>query len=248
MLVVACGTACTSTSGTVVVRAMTPGTQAPLSGLQLTVLPVDAQAILDTLARGAITPKPTFPALEQAMRTYRLGSVAPSGDSSADHTWQGTRDSVEALADTLRHLERASLAYRQAYDRLRGLYDRLSQRSAARDRAHRGTEGGVRDLALQAARAADSLRRWENAAYSDFPDHMRQAIERTGRDVVQQTVDSSGQARLKLPSGDWWIEARLTDPENPFEEYFWNLPVHITSLAPAIVPLAEWTARRRWRH
>lgn len=240
--------ACSGSAGTLIIQAEHPGGQTPLAGLQITALPVDAQAVLDTLARQAASPQPTFPELEAEMSAYRMGRGAPTGDAPADEAWQATRDSLEALADTLRGLDRASLAYRNAYQRLRALYDRFGRRAAARDRTTRATQQSDRDLALRAAQAADSLRRWEQAAYAVFPEHLRATVQRTGRDIQQRTLDSTGRVRLALQPGRWWVEARLTDPQDPFEEYVWNLPVTITPLVPAILPLTGWTAQRRWRH
>jgi hypothetical protein len=241
--------ACGGSAGTLTIRAERPGSRTPLAGLQVTALPVDAQVVLDTLARQAPSPKPAFPALEAEMRAFRLGQDAtPTGDSPAERAWQGTRDSLEALADTLRHLDRASVAYREAYERLRKLYDRFGQRAVERDRSLAAGGGDNRDLALRAARAADSLRRWEQTAYAGFSEALRAAVRHTRRDIQQRTLDSTGRVRLALQPGRWWVEARLPDPDDPFEEYFWSVPVTITPLVPTVLPLTGWTAQRRWRH
>ena len=175
--------ACGGSAGTLTIPAERPGSRIPLAGLQVTVLPVDAQALLDTLARRAGAPKPAFPALETEMRAFRLGQdVTPTGDGPAERAWQDTRDSLETLADTLRGLDRASVAYRDAYERLRKLYDHLGQRAVERDRSRSAAGHDDRDLALRAARAADSLRRWEQATYTGFPQELRAAVRRTGRD------------------------------------------------------------------
>jgi hypothetical protein len=245
----ACTSACGGSAGTLAIRGERPGTHAPLAGLEVTALPVDAQAVLDTLALRAPAPKPVFPELEAEMRAYRLGHDAtPTANTQAGEAWQATRDSLEALADTLRGLDRASVAYREAYERLRALYDRFGRRAAERDRSLSATGRGDRDLALRAARAADSLRRWEQTAYAAFSEDLRTAVRRTGRDIQQGTLDATGRARLALQPGRWWVEARLTDPQDPFEEYFWSQPVTVTPLVPTILPLTGWTARRRWRH
>lgn len=218
---------------------------APTAGLEVLALPVDADLLLDSLAAAASKPKPTFPALEAEMAGYHGVARAPAGPGAA---WDATRDSVTALADTLRSMNRASLAYRETYGRLRGLYDRLSRRAAGRDRSLQGQLHDDRDLALRAGRAADSLRRWEQVAYGDFPARLAVAVRRAGRDMQQQITDSAGVARLALPPGRWWIQARLRDPSNPFEELYWNLPVTLTRLVPVAVSLVDRTARRRWRH
>jgi hypothetical protein len=221
----------------------------PLAGHDVTVFPVDPDALLDSLAAQARRPMPRFPALEREMAGFR-GDVSPdtTGSIRAIHAWDTTRDSVEALADTLRAMDRASLAYREAYSRLRGLYDRLGQRAAARDRAVRGGLSGERDLAQRVARAADSLRRWEQVAYADLADRLERAVRQAGRDVRLISTDSSGAAKIMLPPGRWWIQAVVRDPRNPFVERYWNIPVTVTRVVSVAVPLLERTAVTRWRH
>ncbi len=221
----------------------------PVAGLEITVFPVDPEALLDSLAAAARRPRPDFSALEREMANFRgEESRDTTGAIHALRAWDATRDSVEALADTLRALDRASLAYREAYGRLRGLYDRLGQRGAERDRAVRGGSRGERDLALRAGRAADSLRRWEQVAYADFADRLERAVRQSGRDVRQVATDSAGVAEIALPRGRWWVQARVRDPKNPFLERSWSVPVTLTRLVAVAVPLLERTAITRWRH
>jgi hypothetical protein len=222
----------------------------PAAGGEITVLPVSPDALLDSLASASLVPRPTFPDLEAAMRSFRQRDGVPdsAGAQSATAAWQAVRDSLEALGATLRSMDRASLAYREAYERLRGLYDRLGQRAAARDRALQGGLAPERELARRAERAADSLRRWEQAAYADFPARLADAVRRSGRDVQQRTTDSTGAVRFAVPPGRWWIQARMRDPDNPFLERYWAVPVTVTRLVPVAVPLGAATGQVRWRH
>lgn len=221
----------------------------PLAGLEITLFPVDPDALLDSLAAASRRPPPDFSALEREMASFRGEAARDStGAVHAIHAWDATRDSVEALADTLRGMDRASLAYREAYGRLRSLYERLGQRGAERDRAVRGGSSGERELASRVARAADSLRRWEQVAYADFGDRLERAVRQSGRDVHQVSTDSTGMARVALAPGRWWIQASVRDPRNPFLERFWNIPVTLTGLVSVAVPLLEQTAALRWRH
>ncbi len=222
----------------------------PPAGLDITALPVNPDALLDSLAAAAPTPRPTFPELERAITGFRSGGDHPdsAGALHATAAWQAVRDSLEALAGHLRTLDRASLAYREAYQRLRALYDRLGQRAAERDRAMQAGLGPERELAQRAERAADSLRQWEQLAYADFPARLEAAVRRTGRDLRQVSTDTTGVARFTLPPGRWWIQARIRDPENPFLERYWNLAVTLTPLVPVAVPLGARSAQLRWRH
>lgn len=246
-LVTAAAPGCAQDAALVVRVDRRPGI--PPAGLEVTIFPVDPDALLDSLTRAARRPRPEFPELMREMAGFRRDPAAdPTGDARAVRAWDATRDSVEALADSLRAMDRASLAYRDAYGRLRALYDRLSQRAAQRDRAARGELRAERDLAQRAARAADSLRRWEQVAYADFAGRLEQAVRQSGRDIRQVSTDSAGVAAVTLPPGRWWIQARVRDPDNPFLERYWNLPVTLTRLAPVALPLLERTATTQWRH
>lgn len=222
----------------------------PLAGLDVTALPVNPDGLLDSLAAAAPAPRPTFPDLERALAGFRAGAQRPDsgGALHASAAWQAVRDSLEALAGQLRSLDRASLAYREAYQRLRGLYERLGQRAAERDRAMQNGMGTERELAQRAERAADSLRQWEQVAYLDFPARLEAAVRQTGRDLRQVATDTVGVARFALPPGRWWIQARVRDPENPFLERYWNVAVTLTRWVPVAVPLGTHSALLRWRH
>jgi hypothetical protein len=221
----------------------------PPAGLEITALPVNPDALLDSLGAAAPAPRPAFPELERAMAGFRTGAgqTDSAGALHATAAWQAVRDSLETLAAHLRTLDRASLAYREAYQRLRALYERLGQRAAERDRAMQTGLGPERELAQRAERAADSLRQWEQVAYADFPARLEASVRQTGRDLRQVPTDTTGVARFTLPSGRWWIQARVRDPENPFLERYWNVAVTLTGL-PMAVPLGARWALVRWRH
>lgn len=219
---------------------------APLADLEVTILPVDPDALLDSLAGAAREPRPAFPDLEAAMASYRLHDRPSSG--GMDAAWRATRDSVSRLADSLRGKNRAAPAYREAYDRLRSLHDRLAQRQAERDRALRTLIRDDRQLAQRAARAADSVRRWERTAFAAYPALLSAAVERSGRDPHHIATDTAGLARVEVPPGRWWIHARMPHPQNPFQELYWNLPVTTNGLVPTGVLLSQTNASTLWRH
>lgn len=218
----------------------------PLPGLEISVLPVDADRILDSLEAVAPAPKPRFPELELEMAHYsrrgRPQSVAQ------DRAWRATRDSLAALSDSLHRMNRAAPAYREAYARLRALHSRLNQLTAERDRALQNAMGSDRELARRAARAADSLRQWERVAFARYPELLTAAVIATGREPRQVVTDSSGEAKVAVGPGRWWLYARLADPENPFQEFYWRVSVATNSWVPSVAVLDYQNARRRWRH
>lgn len=213
----------------------------PDAGFEVVIVPVDPQALFDSLTAAARTPPPRFPELEEAMQGFRRREQPAVGNSG----WQATRDSVEALADSLRGADRRTPEYRNAYGRLRGLYDRLGQRTAARDRA---TRSEYRELADQAALASEAMRRWERSAYGGYDSLLARRIARTGQQGMRAVSDSTGSIRVDLAPGRWWLRARRRLRDNPFLERVWNVPVTTNRLVPVRVRLTVDNAQLEWRH
>lgn len=235
--------ACTDAPVPVQVRVTVDGR--PVPGLEITAFPYDPGRLLDSLAAAHDVPRPDYDSLERVLLTF-----APEPEASEDSAGlevRATRDSVAALADSLRAADRRSPGYASAYQRFRRLYARLVQRSAGRETARRDERDPLRDLALRAGRAADSLRAWEHAAYAGFDSAASLAETRAGLAPVAGVTDAAGWVTLRLPPGGWWLDARVELPDNPFAEHVWLVPV-VSAGFPFRVPLSERTARVAWRH
>ena len=211
----------------------------PLADLEIVALPYDARSILDSLERIASTPRPDYAALEAKLRAYQRKNSDSIANLSAE--WGEARGAVAELADSLNAMDRGSAEYAGAYARFKTAYDALSREEVALEGRMRRELGSDRDLALRAGAAADSLRRWEEEAHRDF------ALVVAGLEPVSTTTDSLGYARLELAAGRWWLALRRTDPENPFMEFVWNVPLVVSSLVPVATPLARHNVTLRWR-
>ncbi len=218
----------------------------PLAGLEVVALPYDHQWLLDSLGRAARTPRPRFPELEGDIPSYRRPAHPPA--DRAGQAWIATRDSVSALADSLRSTDRESAGYRTAYERFRQMYARLSRRASLREADLRKHFAVDLALAEKATAAADSIRTWERDAYVSYGEITRSLTERSGRQVRRVTTDASGHATLALQPGRWWLATRRPDPENPFQEHFWNIEVSVTSGLSVSVPIFSKNAIARWRY
>lgn len=217
----------------------------PVAGLDLTAYPFDPARLLDSLAGAHAEPRPDFTDLERELLAFAPPPPAP--DDTLGLAWRATRDSVEALADSLNRVDRRSRGYGEAYRRFRQLYGRLVQRSAAREAARRGDLDPVRDLARRAGRAADSLRAWERVAYAGFDSAAAARVAESGREPATGATGPEGWLTLELPSGSWWLEATWPDPENPFAEYRWRVGL-VTAGLPFRAPLSEANVTLGWRH
>lgn len=218
----------------------------PLAPMEITALPFDPDRLLDSLAGASSHPLPEFPELALEMADYQRPGEAALNNIGSE--WHATHDSVTQLADSLNHVSHRSPGYTAAYERLRQLYQRLAQRAVERDAALREQVGEDRELATRAAAAADSLRVWQNAAYADFADLADSALARSGRDRIELVTDGDGNAELVLEPGAWWLIAKWPHQENPFMEYYWNVPLVVNALGPRVVPLYPGNLVTRWRH
>ncbi len=212
--------------------------EVPLVGLEIVAFPYDAQSILDSLGRAAPTRRPDYTALEAELKDYQRKDSDSIANLSAE--WAEARRAVAQLADTLNGMERGSAKYASAYTRFRTAYHALSRDEAGLEGRMRRELGSDRDLAARAGAAADSLRHWDQEARA-FLDVV------AGEHGITGKTDSLGQARLGLEAGRWWLVARRTDPENPFMEFAWNVPLVVSSMGPVATPLSGHNVTLRWR-
>ena len=197
-----------------------------IAGLEVTALPFDPDRILDSLTIAAPRPQPSFPELEEMLARYRRPDLGLFREVSGP--LRELRDSVERLADSLNGADRRLPAYASRYARFRRMYGRLAQRAGERDAQWRQISGDELQLARRAQQAADSLRAWEEEAFAAYAELTAQATIREGRAVHGDTTDAEGAVILRLEPGSWWIVARWLDPDNPFQEFYWSVPIRTT--------------------
>jgi hypothetical protein len=236
--------ACSRDESAVLVRAQLHAE--PVTGLTVRAYPFDPDQILDSLAALASAPRPQFPELERELAAYE-----PASDTrlqEASRPWLALRDTVAALSDSLNRMDRRSPAYARMYERFRQLYARLAQRAAERDAALREVNGDHVDLARRAQAAAESLRVWEHETFATYAEAAQAALQHSGHTVYDPSTDQVGALELELPRGNWWLIARWADPHNPFQEYYWNVPLRSSGWLPLWIPLMDGNSERRWRH
>ncbi len=216
--------------------------EVPLVGLEIVALPFDAQStldsLLDSLGRTNPTRRPDYTALEAELKDYQRKDSDSIANLSAE--WAEARRAVAELANALNGMERGSAEYASAYTRFKTAYHALSKEEVVLEGRMRRELGSDRDVAARAGAAADSLRRWEEEAYRALADII------AGQDAIAGKTDSLGQVRLELKAGRWWLVARRTDPENPFMEFAWNVPLVVSSIVPVATPLSGHNVTLRW--
>jgi len=221
----------------------------PLTGVEVSVLPFDAERVLDSLDALSPTPKPDFSPLQAKIQNYRRrDTVSADPGAGIMAAWLATKDSVARMASDLSRQDRKAPGYKESYARFRQLYDRFTAREAEREARLRSFYSADRTLAEEATHASDSLRAWERVAYRDFAELANAEVARRKRAVVQTRTDSVGTFEAELPNGPWWLTAHVINPDNPFEEFHWNVPVTVAAGLPVSLPLMRANAVVRWRH
>ncbi|MFQ5702554.1 MAG: hypothetical protein ACE5HT_00875 [Gemmatimonadales bacterium] len=218
----------------------------PLVGIEVTAVPFDLQQLYDSLTLAAEVARPSFPELMVELESYRKPEEHQLDALGA--AWRETRHSVMQLADSLRLVPNGAPGYAAAYSRLRQKYRDLARRAADRDRAFRKQIGDDHELAVRAAAAADRIRAWEKKAFAGLPQIADSASARAGRGWSRNVTDSSGTARMRLSPGKWWFSASYPQRNNPFWEYYWNVPVVLRSIGPTVISLYIGNVGTSWRH
>ncbi len=218
----------------------------PVIGAEVVALPFDPGAILDSLATNSDDPAPSFEALETALFAFEASD--DSALAAINRPWQALRDSVADLSETLQAMDRTDPAYAVAYEAFRVLYAQFTRRTAERGRAVTDLDGNAVALARWAQAAADTLRTWERSVFGPYDSLAATSLMRTGRDAHAIPLDVDGQAHLELEPGAWWLIVRVADTDNPFLEYYWNVPVIVNGLVPTVLTADERHAQHRWRH
>lgn len=195
------------------------GTEAPVPGLGLVVLPYDRDSVLAALeARG--TPRPHTRELDSLFALWREPFLR---FARASYRTQQLRDSLTRLRLRLDSLPRNAPEYPALYHQFGSLTDSLK---AANDSTEPARIQLDRKRAVVLPRI-DSLRRlvttWENSTFRNY-DSIVKALAGTSEPIAA-TTGPDGQATIELPKGRWWVYAWAWDEGDPYSRWYWNVPV-----------------------
>lgn len=195
------GTACSN--GRVAARVTIPdesGVETPLAGIRVTFHPYDRDSILAELARAA-PPRPSTEPLDSLFQAFRTPFTAYLRLNAALERARRTLQDAPgaALADSIarleREVERARVVLAEARQRLQPGIDSLRQ----------------------------VLLAWEDTAFGPY-DTLSATLTRR-RGIVFDTTGADGWLEVRLPRGTWWAVARAVNIQDPYAEWYWNVPV-----------------------
>jgi hypothetical protein len=242
LLLAACGPAELVVTAEVEVRDPETGTQEPrpVSDLVVQLLPFDRDAIFDSLARAYDRPEPTLPPEIAIMRD----SLFESRDewSQAESEWLAVRDRLQNISREMRQFSPAEARYRELFFEFEDLETRLRQAEQRRDQAFNRYDRLQRDVLDELNQFRLIQEMWEDEAFADFGEVVRVRLSEAGREIMADTTDATGIARLRPRPGEWWVHSRY---RLPTEELYWNIRVEVDRGDPVQLRLTRENAEIR---
>ena len=211
-----------------------------LDALEVQLLPYDRDQVFDSLAAMAARPEPEIPA--DLLAAQEEIAQARSAWRNEENRWAVLRDSLQQIDTLLSELEPDMRTYQDLYgvwedvkddyDRADRNYTRLFEVFTGLQEASIGRMDSVRIV------RAD----WADQAFADVDAVFGARIEMSGLDIVVDTTDATGEVRIPVPPGDYWVYARY---ELVSEELYWNLPITVSRGEPLEVRLSRENAEVR---
>lgn len=209
---------CGEGSQPVTVRVQAPSSRGevrPIEGATLTILPFDIDSLYTALEeKNQPGPRPDSTQLEML---YQEFTGSDSALIAAESTLVSRQRELEGISD------RASPAYRQAFEAFQQAERQRTELSAARDSA---------EVAYSPARDAYQRARgtWESSAWDGFEAIQEQRYaeveaptDTAGNEVpFQQRTGPDGTFTVMLEPGRWWVAGRAPVPGSVRTVYRWN--------------------------
>ena len=193
-----------------------------LADVEVQLLPYDRDAIFDSITAVFPRPEPQIPPDLLAARE-ELQVLQATWDA-AQRRWGMIRDTLGKINAAMEEYSRAEaqytilfLEYGDFESQLEGATRDNDAAFEAFDRLQQGT-----------IKAADSVRllqdSWADDAFAEVGTIFLTLQRATGLDVVADTTDANGMARLRVKFGQYWLHARY---DLPYTELYWNVPIDI---------------------
>jgi len=216
------------------------GEPRPVGDLEVQLIPFDRDAVFDSLEMAFGTPEPEIPAAV-------LEAQQAIADAQAE--WQtqlqreaDLRERLQGISDELETLNSGMARYRILFSDFNDVERDLNAASRAAEAAFETfTELQAGNIA-----AADSIRiireAWANDAFAEYDMAVVQRMDATGLDMVTDTTDATGVARVAVKPGTYWVYARM---ELVNTELYWNEMIEVTKGEPVVITLDRANAEER---
>ncbi len=212
----------------------------PVSRMEIWFYPFDRDVVFDSLTAAAASPEPGFPeeliavqdSLFEAQETQRL----------AESEWLALRERLGEISTEMAQYSSAEGQYRVLFAEWTDLDARVSAAERRQNQAFQRVEE-LRSRVLGDIAAARVVQeQWEDEAFRDYFEIEAARMREAGRELVADTTDATGQVRVNLRPGTWWVHARH---RLPTEELYWNIRVDAERGDPIPLRLTRENAEPR---
>ena len=233
-------TACGPAEVTIVAELGEGAEAQPLNAVEVELLPFDRDQVFDSLATAAPRPEPQIP--PELLAAQEEIAQARNAWRDAETDWAVLRDTLQKLETALEGLNVRERRYQDLFL----VWEGLEPDYQAADRAM--TSRFEEFTALQDA-AIDQMDSWNfvmddwaQEAFAEVDLVFEAKMDASGLDIVTDTTEAAGDARLQVAPGNYWVHARY---ELPTEELYWNVPITVVRGEPLVVRLTRENAESR---
>jgi hypothetical protein len=213
----------------------------PATSLPIQLVPFDRDVIFDSLTRAAARPEPGFPMELQIMQDSLF--AAQEEYRNAEVEWLTIRDRLQTIRREMDQYSPAEGAYRVLFNEFNELEGRERNADRRRNSAFERAETLQRSVLDDLNQARILQEQWEDEAFADYGDVVAARIRDARREMLADTTDAMGQARLRPKTGGvWWVVARY---RLPTEELYWNIRVDLEKGDPLQLQLTRQNAEVR---
>ncbi len=211
-----------------------------LSDLPVMLVPFDRDQVFDSLAKAYSQPEPQIP--DSLVKLQGEIAQAQQASQDAEQAWQDARDSLQTISKKMQAMNRASAEYRVLFNDFDNLDQREKTARRAMDQAFREFTDLQSRFTAQSQEIKAKREAWADEAFAAVDSVMAARADEMGRDLLADTTDAQGTARLHPKKGQWWVYARY---ELPYNELYWNVPVEVKGGDPITVLLNRENAKVR---
>lgn len=213
----------------------------PAANLPVQLVPFDRDVVFDSLTRAAARPEPGFPMELQIMQDSLFASQEEYRNAEAE--WLAIRDRLQTIRREMDQYSPAEGAYRVLFNEFNELDGRERNADRRRNQAFERAEELQRTVLGDLNQARILQEQWEDEAFADYGDVVAARIRESRREILSDTTDAMGQARVRPSAGGaWWVVARYRLPS---EELYWNIRVDLERGDPFPLRLTRENAEVR---
>lgn len=230
--------------GEVIVQAETTnvvsGEAIALQDLVVQFLPFDRDHVFDSLAAAYPEPEPPIP--DTLIKLQEAVALAQEEWRSAESRWIEARDSLKQISDRMQGMSRAQAEYVLLFRDFNALEPEVQRLERQNATAFSRFDQLQKELVVQSQQVKLRRDEWADEAFAPVDSIFGALIKQMGREIVEDTTDATGLARVVVKPGKWWVHARY---DLPYTELYWNIPVDVKRGEPVQVKLTRETAEVR---